>query len=215
MNNEDRHDWVMDYVRNHPGCIMEQMICDCKVISRKTLFRVKSELQYEDKIREDKRDGRRSSPLYVNRENPLVRVPAELERFENQYSVLLVAANTKISHILTSGINDKEISDIIYNCLSLLTEISNYYIYQAFVVWSKELNDPVLINKLYDIIFKKLTKLGAITAKKFRALTESSVCNFDYTRMLLGNRMDRSLELWEFDKAGLKILASPIIKYLE
>ena len=88
-DNEDPRTLVLDFVREHKGCMKEHVVEGLKSkISRVPVLNIINELLTENSLI-NKSENRRDHKLFVNTDNLLVSVPEELEEFEKAYLNLL------------------------------------------------------------------------------------------------------------------------------
>ena len=90
MDNQERRKKLFGFILRNQGCTKADIEKANISISRKTIFKVIDDLK-EDGIVEEIQENpnSREHKLFVNVDNPLVRVTSELEEFEKAYKALL------------------------------------------------------------------------------------------------------------------------------
>lgn len=96
LSEAERRKEVLNYISVHQGCLKEEA-CDALVskLSRATFFKDLPKLIKEGKVIE-KPKNKRDTMLFIDKNNPLIYVPEQIEEFERAYKQLLKASKKKI-----------------------------------------------------------------------------------------------------------------------
>lgn len=91
-----RHEKIINYISLHQGCSKEEA-CDAltPLLSRNTFFKDLPKLVAEGKIIV-KQVNKRDTRLFVDRDNPLIYVPKQLDDFDDAYTKLLYESKRRI-----------------------------------------------------------------------------------------------------------------------
>ncbi|MGD1838706.1 MAG: MarR family transcriptional regulator [Nitrososphaeraceae archaeon] len=104
---EKRRQVIIEYIKNHPGCKMEDIVKGVdNFVSRSIVFRIISEL-VKEKLVENKSTNRRDSALHLKKDNILLSVQQELDRFDDVYSDLIDKSIKRINNKNFSEISEK------------------------------------------------------------------------------------------------------------
>ena len=96
LSEVQRHEKIVNYISLHQGCLKEEAYDALKdVLSRNSFFKDLPNLIKEGKITM-KPKNKRDTMLFVDRENPLIYVPKQLEDFENAYAQFLDATIKRV-----------------------------------------------------------------------------------------------------------------------
>lgn len=91
INERKRRRIIIDFIINNQYCIVEDIVRGVKEnIGRKKVFKIMKDLKREHIVLTKRaKPTSRSIPLFVNTNNPLVIVPRELDKFENEFTLFL------------------------------------------------------------------------------------------------------------------------------
>jgi hypothetical protein len=94
MNNEERHEKIINFINLHAGCGVEECFNGIKEhMARSTFFKILSQLKANNEVIVENHN-KRDQKLFLNKNNLLVSVPKELEQFELVFEQLF----KKVSH---------------------------------------------------------------------------------------------------------------------
>jgi hypothetical protein len=89
ITTEDRRRKIIEYIKSHPGCKMDEIVKGVsKFASRALVFKIIADFVKEE-IVENRAINRRDSSLYLREDNLLLRITEVLDRIEKAYSKLL------------------------------------------------------------------------------------------------------------------------------
>ena len=96
LSYKERREKIIEYIRNHLGCKKNDLVKNLEnEISRVTIFKITNEL-IKEKIIEERSKNRRDLALYLNNDNPLLRLTKEIDQFEKAYMNLLDKSKERI-----------------------------------------------------------------------------------------------------------------------
>ena len=188
MNSDERQRKIIEFVETHPGCLTERTIealSEC--MSRKTIFKELEILKEKGEIIV-KNKNKRDKELYVDKNNLLITVPKELERFEKDFLDLVETISFKLNALfLVKNLNkvskgkgkSKKINltqTEIYLAsyillLKILFRIIDSYIFRFLIKWpSSNLKEEDKV-QLFTIIFSRISKIILKFPEFFRLLT--------------------------------------------
>ena len=188
MNSEERQRKIIEYVEDHPRYLTEQV---CKAVeqfmSRKTFFKELEILKGKGEIIV-KNKNKRDKELSVDKNNLLITVPKELEKFEKDFLDLTETISIKLNTLfLVKNLNkvskgkdqfkktNLTLTDIYLASYILLVKILfriiDSYIFRYLIKWSSSNLKEEDKVQLFIIIFSRISKIILKFPKFFRLLT--------------------------------------------
>ena len=180
MSNDQRQKLVRDFVRNHKGCNKEFVVEGLKDnVSKKTVYKIIELMKEEGQIEEiNEGKGGRGSKLFLKLDNPLVSVLLELEEFEKSFFSLFIKAREKAGNSMKAKAFDKwakshhwklekssdlltakDQDQLLSNPLSIFYRMVDSYLFRSIMVWPIQMQDKIILNKLYEIVFMKIANM--------------------------------------------------------
>jgi hypothetical protein len=164
---------VMNFIRDNQGCKAQDIVEGLKpVLSRVPIFNILGELVKEGAVIDEK-INRRDHRYFLNDDNLLVSIPAELDQFKDYFFKLIDEINrrfdTKIKeHLHKNNPDDferktfdpvRKRSWILYSLLGLYQHLVGMYILQSLSLWSKKIKNKEATNKLYTEVFNRFQEI--------------------------------------------------------
>jgi hypothetical protein len=171
---------VMDFIRENQGCNAQDIVNGIKKdLSRGPVFDTLSELIKEGTITDEK-ISRRDHRYFLNEDNLLVSIPAELDQFKDYYYNLIDEVNRRFDpkikerdkkypeHLRKNNVDDLEWktldpvrkrSRILYSLLILYQHLVGMYILQSLSLWHRKIKDKETITKLYTEVFNRFQEI--------------------------------------------------------
>ena len=170
----------MDFMRENQGSNAQDIVNGIKKdLSRGPIFDTLSELIKEGAVIDEK-INRRDHRYFLNDDNPLVSVPAELDQFNGYFFKLIDEVNrrfdTKIKehdkkypeHLRKNNPNDferktfdpvRKRSWILYSLLGLYQHLVGMYILRSLAIWPKKIRNKETITKLHTEVFSRFQEI--------------------------------------------------------
>lgn len=165
-------DIVLDYILNNQGCTAEKVVRDITTLSRVTIFNALKSLKADKIVTPEKSFNRRDINLYINDQNPLSTVPGELNKLEKSYFELVDAVEDKLKVIINKqnrlGTADGKILIAFYmgEISRLLSECVKIAFLQCLFTWSPKLGNAEAKEKLFALVFSKVTNMHVQLLKR-------------------------------------------------
>lgn len=177
MNEQQRRDILIEFIRKHPGCTKEKIIkIEAIPISRATVFKLLGELKNEGIVNEIiEKENSRDHKLFVNTSNLLVLVPGELEEFEKAFFPLLEKAKLEFER-RTKGLSklnsseDSSIYQLISQPLFMFYQMVNSYYIRSLMLWPRIILEEDALKKLYTIVFTKVANMQSRISEILKSL---------------------------------------------
>jgi hypothetical protein len=176
MNNQQRRNTLIEFIRKHPGCTKEKIVKQEAIqISRVTVFKLLEELKNEGIVDEVMEKGNsRDHKLFVNTSNLLVIVPKELEEFEKAFFPLFEKAKREFQYrAKKSKFNSSEFSSIyqlISQPLFMFYQVVNSYYIRSLMLWPTIILEEDALKNLYTIVFTKIANMQSRISEILRSL---------------------------------------------
>jgi hypothetical protein len=170
----------MDFIRENQGCNAQEIVNGIKKdLSRNPIFDTLSELIEEGTVTDEK-INRRDHRYFLNEDNLLVSIPAELDQFKGYYYNLIDEVSRRFDpkikerdkkypeHLRKNNVDDlewKELdpttkrSEILYSLLTLYQHLVGMYILQSLSLWRRKIKDKETITKLYTEVFNRFQEM--------------------------------------------------------
>ena len=189
LNSEERQIKILQYVKDHPGSLTEE-VCkalteDSKYMSRRTFFKELNVLKEKKEIIVENKN-KRDRLLFVNENNLLLTVTKELEQFEKDFLKLARTISGSLEKTIFKMSFDESIIKKLTNAeskfaeyyqasyqllLDILFRIVDSYIFRFLIKWSSSnLKEKDKI-QIFDIIFSKISKILIKIPKFFKYTT--------------------------------------------
>jgi Fe2+ or Zn2+ uptake regulation protein len=210
INNEQRQRLVRQFVRSHKGCNKEFVVKGLKdSLSKKTVYKVIEVMKEEGQVEElNSGKGSRGCKLFLRSDNPLVYIPLELEEFEKSFFTLFIKARERVGDSLKEkaleevakkyhwNVNKSsellttvDRSQLLSYVLSIFYRMVDSYLFRSISVWPIQIQDKIVLNKIYEIVFIKianmLKKIAEIDEEDISPLL-TSINKYTITRRLGG-----------------------------
>ena len=180
---------VMNFIRDNQGCKAQDIVDGIKKdLSRAPIFDTLRELVNEGAVIDEK-INRREHRYFLNDDNLLVSIPAELDQFKDYFFKLINEVyqpfDTKIKEhdkkypeqLRENNVDDlewkmldpvKQRSRLFYSLLGLYQHLVGMYILQSLAIWPKKIRNKETLNKLYTEVFNRLQEIQLkLTSKLF------------------------------------------------
>ena len=192
MNNDHREILVRDFIRDHKGCNKQAVIEGLQDnISKKTVYKVIERMKVEGQLEEvNVGKSNKRCKLFLQFDNPLVYIPLELEEFEKSFLTIFIKAREKVgdslkeiafeevakkyhwnvgksSELLTTVERDQLLSSL----LSIFYRMVDSYLFRSIRVWPIQIQDKIVLNKIYEIVFRKIANM----LKKIAEIDEEDI----------------------------------------
>jgi hypothetical protein len=170
----------MDFIGENQGCNAQDIVNGLKKdLSRGPIFDTLIELIKEGAIRDEK-INRRDHRFFLNEDNLLISIPAELDQFKDYYYNLIDEVNRRFDpkikdrdkkypeHLRENNIEDQEWktldpvrkrSGILYCLLALYQHLVGMYILQSLSRWHRKIKDKETITRLYTEVFNRFQEI--------------------------------------------------------
>lgn len=203
INNSNRRQAIIDFVKSHPECDKEVVIEYCKdkgIASRLTVRKTIDELQGEEILKIiKKKNNSKSYKLTVNSENLLVIIPRDLAEIFVQFkdfadTVKKLSQNeNEIRHRIENSIYGHSIGEdyqyyrltesvplLPYIIIDIINDVFTFYF---ICILPKKIDDQNHISKLNLIYFENISRMYSYLSKELRTLlpdNESSPSTMDF-----------------------------------
>jgi hypothetical protein len=173
---EDRHMKIIEYIRSHQGCNVENIVRGTEnYVSRVTVYKILGSLEKGGVIRRQKdKPNSRDHKLFVDKDNPLISLPIEFARFKKDYYRLLEKVRKEAKKYLTSSNrSDPETykySERLAALGSMFGVFVRIYDTRALLVWPKQIRDPESLKNLYMMLFSEVLEIHSELNKMFQSL---------------------------------------------
>jgi hypothetical protein len=164
---------VMNFLRDNQGCRAQDIVDGLKpVLSRVPIFNILGELVKEGAVTDESK-SRREHRFFLNEDNPLVSIPAELDQFKDYFFKLIDEVNYRFStkieeHLRENNVDDLEWkmfspadkkSSILYSMLELYQHLVGMYILRSLTIWPKKIRNKETITKLHTEVFNRFQEI--------------------------------------------------------
>jgi hypothetical protein len=226
----------MDFIGENQGCNAQDIVNGLKKdLSRGPIFDTLRELRKEGALRDEK-INRRDHRYFLNEDNLLVSIPAELDQFKDYYFNLIDEVNRRFDpkikdrdkkypeHLRKNNVDDLEWktldpvikrSSILYSLLGLYQHLVGMYILQSLSLWHRKIKDRETITKLYTEVFNrfqeiqlKLTSELIVPANEVGIYDVAADSLFELKKFTLDDIANN------FYRIGVDKLAEPVIDSL-
>lgn len=180
MENLERRKLVMNFIRDNQGCKAQDIVDGLKKnLSRAPIFDILGELVKEGAVTDEKMN-RRDHRYFLNDDNLLVSIPAELDQFKNYFFKLIDEVNRRfgtktkehdkkyLEHLRENNVEDLEWkmldpvrkrSRILFSLLGLYQHLVGMYILRSLSIWPKKIRNKETITKLYTEVFNRFQEI--------------------------------------------------------
>ncbi len=204
MDELERNKIIIEFISNHQGCNAQDVVDGLIAkISRVPLFEGLNELTTVGVVKDDK-TNRREHRLFVDANNPLISVPADLDKFKNACFLFLEKWKAKYAK-RRSPVEEAVLLDTILLIYRHLTAMYNLYF---TLIWPKKVSDPGILTNLYSIIFSTLPEILSKLSDVFHLSLKEELVNsllpsiIDNSFSLLPQQIEWILE--EYRKYGFR-----------
>jgi predicted transcriptional regulator len=218
---------IIEFIRKYPYCNVEEVVEGVKNdISRVTVFKILHKLIENGAVRrylesKQKRNNREHQ-LYVDKNNPFISVPEELEQFDNAYFRLFskaiaefdrkymqAAQEWRTKHGLDPYDPDEtsigRLTLLLANLFYIFYSMVDTYLFRFLLKWSRTISDQQVLQKLYSIVFSKIADMQTRIFEMFkstqlRGLEGKMIQPFIWERFGGSQKLIQYLEVFkEFD----------------
>lgn len=179
MNDEERHEKIIDFINLHAGCSVEECFNGVKEhMARSTFFKILSQLKADNEVIVENHN-KRDQKLFLNKNNLLVSVPKELEQFELVFEQLFKKASQKVrTSMMERNFNDmlksvgcpnllntsehipqNQTQQLAEMIISIFFRMIDSYLLRSLIEWPRKIQNRETLKKLYDIVFTKLANI--------------------------------------------------------
>jgi hypothetical protein len=216
ISNEGRERLVRDFIGKNKGCNKDAVVRGVsKELSRKTAYRIVESLEGKGEIEDRREKNSRECKLFLKLDNPLVYVLLELEEFEKSFFSLYIKAREKAGNSMKEKVFDKwaksrrlklekstdlltaEAQDqLLSKPLSIFYRMVDSYLFRSIMVWPNQIQDKVILNKLYEIVFMKIANI----LKKIAEIDEQDISSLLTSRneYTIAKRLGGAASLMEY-----------------
>ena len=189
MENLGHRKLVMNFIRDNQGCKAQDIVDGIKkYLSRAPIFDTLRELVNEGAVTDEK-INRREHRYFLNDDNLLVSIPAELDQFKDYFFKLIDEVNQRFDTnikehdkkypelLRENNVDDlewkmldsvKKKSRLSYSLLGLYQHLVGMYILRSLAIWPKKIRNKEILNKLYTEVFNRLQEIQLkLTSKLF------------------------------------------------
>jgi hypothetical protein len=182
----------MNFIRDNKGCRAQDIVDGLMQVvglSRVPIFRILTELVKEGAVTDEK-VNRREHRYFLNDDNPLVSVPAELDQFKDYFFKLIDEVNRQFNteieeHLRENNVDDQEWkmlspatkkSSILFCLLELYQHLVGMYILRSLTIWPKKIRDIETLTKLQTEVFNRFQEIQSkLTSQRFTPSDEVGV----------------------------------------
>jgi Fe2+ or Zn2+ uptake regulation protein len=230
----EQRNHVMNFIRNNQGCKAQDIVEGIKKdLSRAPIFDTLSELVEQGAVRDEK-INRRDHRYFLNEDNLLVSIPAELDQFKDYFFKLIHEVNrrldTKIKehdkkypeHLREDDPDDlewkmldpvKKRSRILYSLLGLYQHLVGMYILRSLSIWPKKIKNKEAINKLYTEVFNRFQEIQEKLTSDL-APNEVGLYDFAVENLFILKPFDLEVIVRNFYKIGVDEQIEPVMDSL-
>jgi hypothetical protein len=174
---EGRRTKIIEFISSHQGCNLEDIIRGTEnYVSRMTVRRILGSLEKVSAIRRQKdKPNSRDHKFFVDKDNPLISLPKEFDKFKKYYYPLLERLKKDIKEYLTYK-KERHAGEIAqcFRDLSLLgtifAEFIRIYDTRALLDWPKQITDTEDLKDLYMLLFSNVLEIRGQISKVFNFL---------------------------------------------
>lgn len=168
MENLGHRKLVMNFIRYNQGCKAQDIVDGMRRdLSRVPIFDTLRDLVKEGAVT-DKTINRREHRYFLNDDNLLVSIPAELDQFKDYFFKLIDEVNRRSDTKIKE--HDKKYpeqlrepmmkrSRLLYSLLSLYQQLVGMCVLRSLSIWPKKIRNKEAINKLYTEVFNRLQEI--------------------------------------------------------
>jgi hypothetical protein len=225
MDEQVRRNIVIDFISQHKGCTAEDIVRGQDKIGRGKVFKILKNLKKEAIVKPEKSDtNQRDIALFIDNDHPIILFSTEFREFKNYlYSLIDKAINIRLKDPLDDYLYPS--FELLGTCIIVFLEYLKMTHYRAFFLWSKKVQDPETLRKLYKLFYSETTNLYLEILSKFKPAFVNSK-GYDLEDKFLGVARDYGSELLVpedihlaqldqiFEYYRVKTEATPILKFL-
>lgn len=226
---------VMNFIRDNQGCKAQDIVEGLKpVLSRVPIFNILGELVKEGAVIDEK-INRRDHRYFLNDDNLLVSIPAELDQFKDYFFKLIHEINrrfdTKIKehdkkyseHLHKNNPDDfewktfdpvRKRSWILYSLLGLYQHLVGMYILQSLSLWSKKIKNKEATNKLYTEVFNRFQEIQLKLTSELFAPNEVGLYDIAVESLFILKPFDLDAIADNFHEIGVDEQIEPVMDSL-
>src|SRR5215207_5121925 len=225
---------VMNFICDNQGCKAQDIVDGIKKdLSRAPIFDTLSELVKAGAVIDEK-INRRDHRYFLNEDNLLVSIPAELDQFKDYFFKLIHEVNrrfdTKIKehdkkypkHLREDDPDDLEWkmlhpvemrSRILYSLLGLYQHLVGMYILRSLSIWPQKIKNKEAINKLYTEVFNRFQEIQE-KLKSELAPNEVGLYDIAVENLFILKPFDLEAIVGNFHKIGVDEQIEPVMDSL-
>ncbi len=175
LTDDEYRDLIIEFISNNYACTAEQLVEGLKdKVSRVPVYE-KLKILLKEGVVTDISTNRRNYRLYVDRNNPSISTPQQLDDIEKRFKILLNKSEThwtQLQKTMDKALKDSEIDLLIklFEVLGLrpyfvptmiLQIIADSVSIHSTIIWISKFRDKEALNKLLANVYIKLASLNS------------------------------------------------------